>query len=77
VPALHVLAVSANAGVVIQEEHPIDWYDCSGRPTGTTFIHKLPRDSSVCSGGMQSKGLCNCGFDPVRCPDGRLLYIHP
>ncbi|ODM90512.1 hypothetical protein Ocin01_16168 [Orchesella cincta] len=72
--SIAALAVSANAGVVIQEEHPINWYDCSGEADGN-YVHPYDCTRFIsCSGGIASQRDCaNCDIDPVRCPDGRLV----
>ncbi|ODM88473.1 Chondroitin proteoglycan-2 [Orchesella cincta] len=73
--AVATFAVSGKAGVVIQEEHPIDWYDCSGEADGN-YVHPYDCTRFIsCSGGIASQRDCaNCDIDPVRCPDGRLVY---
>ncbi|ODM88173.1 hypothetical protein Ocin01_18509 [Orchesella cincta] len=69
-----VLAVSANAGVVIQEEHPIDWYDCSGEADGNYVHPMIVPGLSVVQENASQRDCANCDIDPVRCPDGRLVY---
>jgi len=58
----------------ILEEHPIDWYDCSGKGDGN-YLH--PTDCTrfiSCSGGIASQRDCaNCDT-PGRCRDGRTVY---
>ncbi|CAL8091910.1 unnamed protein product [Orchesella dallaii] len=73
--AITALAASASADVAIQEEHPIDWYNCAGKPDGN---YEHPWDCTrfiSCSGGIASQRDCaNCDIDPVRCPEGRTVY---
>jgi len=72
------VAVNARAGrATIYEEHPIDWYDCSGKADGN-YPH--PSDCTrfiSCSGGIASQRDCaNCNpvTHPNGCVDGRTVY---
>jgi hypothetical protein len=75
VAVLSTVAAAVNAKATIKEEHPIDWYDCSGKEDGN-YVH--PTDCTrfiSCSGGIASQRDCaNCNVDPVRCPEGRTVY---
>ncbi|ODM94422.1 hypothetical protein Ocin01_12259 [Orchesella cincta] len=68
VAVFSTVAVAVHGKAAILEEHPIDWYDCSGKPDDCTrFIS--------CSGGIASQRDCaTCTVDPVRCPEGRTVY---
>ncbi|CAL8091916.1 unnamed protein product [Orchesella dallaii] len=73
--AVTALAAYASAGVVVQEEHPIGWYNCAGKPDGN---YEHPSDCTrfiSCSGGIASQRDCaDCHIDAVRCPEGRTVY---
>ncbi|CAL8091063.1 unnamed protein product [Orchesella dallaii] len=75
VAVFSTLAVAVHGKAGILEEHPIDWYDCTGKADGN-YVH--PTDCTrfiSCSGNIASQRDCaNCNVDPVRCPEGRTVY---
>jgi hypothetical protein len=74
VAVVAALAYTDAKAASIQEEHPIGWYDCSGKRDGN-YVH--PTDCTrfiSCSGGVASQRDCaNCN-QPGRCIDGRTVY---
>jgi len=74
VAVFSTVALAVHGKATIQEEHPIDWYDCKGQRDGN-YLH--PTDCTrfiSCSGGIASQRDCGPCNIPSRCRDGRLVY---
>ncbi|CAL8111404.1 unnamed protein product [Orchesella dallaii] len=72
--AVLVLLVSL-AVFAAGDRAPVDWYECAGKAEGN-YAH--PVDCTrflTCSNGIAAERDCAiCNYDPVLCPQGRLVF---